>query len=489
MVNFRREADQHPAPGDLNWKKDVAMSTVAAGNPQDHNKIAADCWRRGNEAVQKENWDYAIQMYFTAVKLRPDNLTYRQSLRFAEYKKYNGNGTGASMASMRSMGSKGKVKKCRMSKDWPGVDVAAEEGLQVNPWDLGFNTDVGDAAKTLGFAEVAIFAYEEVLKKDPGNKDVNKSLALVLEERGEYKRAADCWRRILKQEPTNGEARSKITGLDTKGVMDRGGYEGADSTRGVMAAHEVARRLGGDNKGGPGDSPLADLERQVRKDPANKDLLLKLADMYRREGRLEEAEQNLTKALEISGGNMNIREVLEDVQLDLMAKAVTVAKEQFRANPTDEVKKQQAIAMATEHINREVEILSARTERYPQDMRMKFELATRLMKQQKWQAAIPLLQQSRSDPRVKGESLINLGKCFGYDKKPQLARRQFEAAVPDINHDTQPDLFKDLFYSLGRLCEEMQDKAAAEENYQKVLEVDYNYRDTVKRLDKLQESA
>ncbi|RPI89284.1 MAG: tetratricopeptide repeat protein [Planctomycetaceae bacterium] len=453
----------------------------------DKRKIAADCWRRGNEAIAKENWDYGIQMYFTAVKLIPDNLMYRQSLRFTEYKKYNNNGTGATMASMRSMGSKGSVKKSRMTKNWQAVDVAAEEGLQVNPWDVGFNGDVGDAAKAQGFPEVAIFAYEEALKKEPTNKEINMSLAEVLEERGEYKRASDCWRRILKLEPTNGTARSKITSLDAKGVMDRGGYEGAEGTRGVMAPHEVARRMGTDGKaGGPGSSPIADMERAVRKDPTNRDQLMKLADLYRREGRLEDAEQQLLKSLELSGGNINVREVLEDVQLDLMRKAVTVAQEQFRADTADESKKQRAVAMSTELLNREVEVIAARVERYPQDMRMKFELATRLMKQQKWATAIPLLQQSRSDPRVKGEALVNLGKCFQYDNKEQLARRQFEAAIPEITHEAHPELFKDLFYFLGRLCEKSGDKPAAEEYYQKVLEVDYAYRDAVTRLNSLQ---
>ncbi|RPI75783.1 MAG: tetratricopeptide repeat protein, partial [Planctomycetaceae bacterium] len=137
-------------------------------------------------------------------------------------------------------------------------------------------------------------------------------------------------------------------------------------------------------------------------------------------------------------------------------------------------------------LNREVEVIAARVERYPQDMRMKFELATRLMKQQKWATAIPLLQQSRSDPRVKGEALVNLGKCFQYDNKEQLARRQFEAAIPEITHEAHPELFKDLFYFLGRLCEKSGDKPAAEEYYQKVLEVDYAYRDAVTRLNSLQ---
>ena len=268
--------------------------------------------------------------------------------------------------------------------------------------------------------------------------------------------------------------------------MDRGGYEAAENTRGAMAPHEVARRAGGGGASGPGESPVADLERLVRKDPNNKDNVLKLADLYRREGRLEDAEQQLQKALELTGNNLNVREVLEDVQLEMMSKAVGVAKEQFRAKPQDEARKQQAVALAAELLNREVEVYSSRVDRYPQDMRLKFELATRLMKQQKWQLAIPLLQQSRSDPRVKAEALVNLGKCFAYDKKPQLARRQFEAALPELSFDAQPELYKETCYALGRLCEDGGDKTAAEEFYQKVLEVDYGYRDAVTRLDALQ---
>jgi len=452
-------------------------------------KIAADCWRRGNEALPKENWDYAIDMYSTSVKLFPDNLTYRQSLRFTEYNKYGKNGTGAKMAGMRLMTVKGRIKKARMSKDWQAIDATAEEGLRINPWDVQLNFELGDACRARGFHEVAIFAYEEALKKEPLNVPINKALAGVLEERGEYKRAAECWRRIAKAEPNNSEARSKMIELDTKKVLDHGGYEGAETTRGVMADHEIARRLNlGKEADAPGMSLEADLQRAIRKEPANKDNYLKLADLYRRDGKLENAEELLKKALDISGGNIGIREQLEDVQLEMMRKAVETAKELFRAKRDDEALKQRAVDLANELLKREIEVFAGRVERYPQDMRMKYELAARYMKLQKWQLAIPLFQQSRGDQRIKGDALVALGKCFFYDKKPQLARRQFEAATAEVKYEEQPDLFKDMYYSLGRICEEMQDRAVAEECYQKVLEVDYGYRDTVKRLDALQAS-
>jgi len=453
----------------------------------DKERIARECWVRGNEALPKENWDYAIQMYRTSVNLVPGNLTFRQSLRFTEYKKYDDNKKGAAMASMKLMGPRGRIKKCRMSKDWAGVADAAEDGLAINPWDAQLNADLGDALKELGHLDTAIFAYQESLKAEPGNIAINKSLAALLEERGEYKGAIECWKRILKVDPHSGEARSKITSLDARTVMDRGGYEGADSTRGVMADHEIAKRLGlNKNADGPGVSVEADLQRAIRKDPANKDNYLKLADYYKREGELEKAEEQLLKALEVSGNDISIREVLEDVQLDLMKRTCEVTKEQVRSNPDDASLKQRAAEQANELLKRELEVFAKRVERYPNDMRLKYELGLRYMRVKKWQLAIPLFQQARSDPRIKGDALLNLGKCFYYDGKAQLAIRQFEAAMAEVKYEEKPDVYKDLYYAAGRLYEETKNVQAAEDAYQKVLEVDYNFRDTVKRLNKLQ---
>ncbi|MGE5192719.1 MAG: tetratricopeptide repeat protein [Deltaproteobacteria bacterium] len=450
-------------------------------------KIAADCWRRGNEALPKENWDYAIQMYATSVKMAPDYLAYRQSLRFTEYKKYDNNGTGAKLGGMKLMPIKGRTRKCRMSKDWEGLAAACEEGLMVNPWDVQLGTDLGDALKELGYQEVAKFAYQEVIKVDKLNVGVNRSLALILEERSEYNEAIACWKRILQVDPANGEARSKITALDAKSVMDRGGYEGAESTQNVMAAHEVARRLSlNKDADGPGVSVEADLQRAIRKNPANKDSYLKLADHYKLAGKLEEAEQQLLKALEISGNDLSIREMLEDVQLDLMEKTIAITKEQARNNPADDALKQRCAELVNELTKRKTEFYLVRVDRYPQDMRIKYELASLHMNVQKWQLAIPLLQQARSDPRLKGEALFKLGLCFYSDNKPQLAIRQFETAMLEVKFDEKPDIYKELHYAAGKLYEIMKNPKAAEEAYQKILEVDYNDRNTVNRLNKLQ---
>src|SRR4029077_980198 len=241
----------------------------------------------------------------------------------------------------------------------------------------------------LGYQEVAKFAYEQSLKVDPTNLDANKRLPAIYEKREENNEAVRCWKQVLKAEPTSSEARSKITALDAKTVMDRGGYEGAESTRNVMADHEVARRLGNkQGADGPGMPVEADLQRAIRKDPANKDNYTKLADYYEREAELEKAEEQYLKALEVSGNDISIREQLEDVQLDLMRKALMIAKEQARGEPDNADLKQRAGELANELLKRELEVFGRRVERYPNDMRLKYELGKRYQRIKKWQLAI-----------------------------------------------------------------------------------------------------
>ena len=172
------------------------------------------------------------------------------------------------------------------------------------------------------------------------------------------------------------------------------------------------------------------------------------------------------------------------MQLDQLRQELAKAK--ASAQTGDDESKRDAGRLAGELLRREVEVYSVRVERYPADMKLKFELGQRYMRVKNWKDAIPLFQQARGDVRIKGEALAALGKCFAYDGKIALARRQFETAVGEINVDDKPEVFKDVHYSLARLAEEMKDYDVAEEHYQIVIEVDYTFRDCVDRLDKMQ---
>ena len=41
----------------------------------DRKRIAAECFRKGTEAMNKENWDYAIDMFSKSMLMEADNLS------------------------------------------------------------------------------------------------------------------------------------------------------------------------------------------------------------------------------------------------------------------------------------------------------------------------------------------------------------------------------------------------------------------------------
>lgn len=472
-----------------------ANPTATGGG--DRAKWAAENYRRGNEAVEKKNWDLAVENYGMCVKLAPDKLHYRQLLRQTTRKKYNDNGTGAGMlAKAKLMGIRSRVSSAKKKADWSEVDKACEEGLLVNPWDVQLLADLGEAHKNLKNLDIARESYRLACAIDKNNKDLHRSLAEILAEKGEYDEATRIWEHIYKLDPLDGHARNMITSMQTLKTTHRGGYDDAKSTLDVAAKKDDKpnRNAYDDyaptskaqaNALAPGESVENDLKQAIRKEPDNIAHYTKLGLYYRKNKQFDEAAEILTKALQISGNSADIRELVEDVELDKMRLNIELGKARA-AKSSDPVDRENVSALSVELIKREIEVLGARVERYPQDMNKKYDLATRFMKLQKWTLAIPLMQRASQDPRLKGKALLGLGKCFIYDKKLPLARGQLERAIPELNHEQDPDSYKEGHYLLGRVLEELGDKTNAEKHYGDVLVVDYDYKDCRKRLEDIQ---
>lgn len=456
---------------------------------QRNRKIAGLSWQRGTEAMSKQNWDFAVQMFSQCASLVPDNLTYRQTLRGCQEKKYNNNKTGASMAFLKVNAARSKVKKAQKAQQWREMDRAAEEGLALNPWDVQFNSDVGDACRELGYDDVAVFAYQSAVQAQPDNKEQLKKLGEMLEIKGDYQGAISCFEKIFKLDPLNGEARSKVTQLRADSVIDRGGYEKAESTREVTQGYEQSVRGNAANPqevATPGESPEADLQRMIRKEPQNEAHYLKLGALYSREGRLEDAAKILQQAVDING-NVSIREQLEDVQIAILKRNIDQAR--TAAGKGDEAAKAKLAKLEIEMRDQQIEIFARRIERYPADMKMKFEQAERLFRAKNFSQATKMLQQAARDPRIEGPVLLMLGKCFLAEKQNVLALRQLEKAVTKFDSGENSKEFCDCHYLMARLYEEAGQKEKAVNSYTEVMAIDYDYRDARARQQKLLEQG
>ncbi len=339
------------------------------------------------------------------------------------------------------------------------------------------------------FLEVAKFAYTCARNAEPDNKDLNWKLAEILEQRSEFTEAAKVWQHICKLDPNDGEARSRVNGAMFKETTAHGGYENAENTRNVSV--HINKVLG--KKDGPADAPgmsvEKDLQQAIRKEPERVEHYLKLAQHYRQNKKLDEARETLTKALEVSGGDPNVKEQIEDVELDQLRQNLMLAKERLAGNRDDDAAKEQFRELDLETAKRELQVYSKRMDRYPKDMNLKVTVATLLMRFKKWQSAIPLLQKASSHTRLKGKALFMLSKCFYQDGKTKLAMGQLERALPELDFETDPKTFTEAHYLMGRMSEDLGDIPTAEKHYGEVLVVDYDYKDAKDRMERLQGSG
>jgi tetratricopeptide (TPR) repeat protein len=451
-------------------------------------KIAADCFLKGNQALEKQNFDYAIEMYSKAVRIVPDNLLFRKTLRGAQYRLYGNNKSGARLASAKLMGTRNTIRKARSKKEWLAMDLAAEEGMNVNPWDAQLNADVGEAAYNLGYLEVAEFSYDCAVQSNDESKEYLQRLMDICEERGNFKKAIECARRLTKLEPNNGKLRAQLTGLEAKQVMDRGGYDGAKSTQEVRRnAYDDYRPATDkhvpDTVVGPGVSLEQDLQRAIRKSPTEKGNYIKLVEHFHKQKDFDKAADVLKQALDATGGDVNIREILEENDLAGLRYQLEQAKS---VAAQDEAGQKRIASLKRELLLREIEVYSSRIERYPNDARFKHELGKRFMQIKEYKKAIPLLQQATVDERRAPAVLVLLAKCFVAEKQNKLARAQLDRAVEKLNPHDERDTYCEAHYILARLCEEAGDLDDAEAHYGQVLSVDYSYKDARERNEKLQ---
>lgn len=118
-----------------------------------------------------------------------------------------------------------------------------------------------------------------------------------------------------------------------------------------------------------------------------------------------------------------------------------------------------------------------------------FHLAKQLMGEKRWAEAIPLLELTRDEPRFRVQSLVRIGLCLLFLDQMEKARGYLMWAVPDLGFGEDLELYKSGHYFLARMEEERGNLATAEKHYGEVLVVDYEYKDTLQRLEELQGGA
>jgi tetratricopeptide (TPR) repeat protein len=462
---------------------EYASSAVPQPTPEQR-RVAAGQFERANQVLKTGNFDYAIQLLLTCCKLDPANLIYRQALRKTEKVKFKNNLRGSRLAFLTNPAAKTKLKGARASREYLRVLEIGEQILTRNPWDVGTQMDMSEAAEAMGLADLAVWILEQARHKDPQDVTVNRALARLYEKRGTFNQAIGLWELVRKADPRDLEAQHKAKDLAANDTIARGKYEAV-----------VGSRAGGSPSPGVPIGRLvpehASLERaralraRIQAEPTDPTAYLHLASAYRRLDQPDKAREVLEQGLGPTGNHFEITMELAGLDIDPFRRNLAITEEKLRNNPRDEgllkIRKQ----LEREINSRELELFRQRADRFPTEAGHRLELGVRLLRAGQIDAAILELQSARSDPRQRWRSLLHLGYCFKERNNWRLAQRNFEEALQNLPAGEEATR-KELMFVLAKGAADSGDLAKAVELGCELAHLDFGYRDIGNLVDEWQ---
>jgi tetratricopeptide (TPR) repeat protein len=172
------------------------------------------------------------------------------------------------------------------------------------------------------------------------------------------------------------------------------------------------------------------------------------------------------------------------IRIKQLTRRYRTAMKVLEKDPADTKAKVAAEQAAQQLHASELEHYRLGIQNYPTDLKLKYEYALRLLKDGRFDEAIPQFQEARKDPSRRIGAMNQIGICFLAKGWLNDALDVFTAALNE--HETKDDAMgKELRYNLARTYEEMGQADKALEIYRKIAQLDFAYKDVSSRIGKL----
>ena len=443
-------------------------------------RFLQQCFEKGSTLSSKGDFDYADQMFRQCVSGDPGNLIYTQNLLTNLKKKYNNNKKGAKMAGLRTTGAKARLKNAQRKKNWVDAIKAGLECLHYNPWDTATLTDIAKSCEELEASDVQIEYLKLALEGNIKDASLNRAAATAFAKVARFDEAIACLERIAANQPNNQELAREIGQMTVNKTIHKGGYEHAESSLDVSVEKQAQEQLTG---GAMELSEEQQLRREIRRHPEEVTNHINLSDYFFKLEDFEAAEQVMVEAVEITG-SIRATEELEDIQLHRaqleLLRAKKRAKETQKRDDADLYRR-----MKDELNKRELAVFAARSERYPGDLKIKFELGMRLKRAGNYEQAIREFQQARNDNDRAARASLETGECFQQIRQTRLALDAYVAAIENCKSSSDQETKKLSLYRAGWLSMKLQDNDRAEKFLSELAGIDFGFRDVATLLDKV----
>jgi tetratricopeptide (TPR) repeat protein len=443
-------------------------------------------FQKGNDALLRENYDYAIDLFNQVLTKEPTLFEARKALRTAQVNK-SGGGGGFFKKAWSSASSQPQVAKAKLALQKNPAEALqiAEQILNGDPANSGAHRIVVEAATAMEMPRTAVMSLDILLKNSPKDKTLAIQFANTLAETGDGKRAEKILMDLAQAMPNDNEVFMALKDLSARKTLNEGGYEtlqdGKGSFRDALRNEKEAVSLEQENRVQKSEDHsqnlITEYETRLKAEPNNLKLLRNLAELYTQKKQFDRALEyyELIKATDAGSSDAAIERLIGEI------KVRQLDHELSQLNPTAPDHVDKVARLNAEKVEFQINECKKRVERFPTDLAIRFEMGVLYFQAGKIGEAIQEFQKSQSNPNKKIPSMNYLAQCFAKRKMFDLAAKNLQSAIKE--KPVFDEEKKDLIYNLGTVLESMGKKDEAIEQFKLIYETDIGYRDVAKKVD------
>lgn len=451
-------------------------------------EVAPHCreqFEKGLAAFNRQNFDYAIDIFCGLLQLEPAFYEAREALRATQFKRVKADRGFLSKVIGRASLSPTLAKAQMLAKRKPlEALIAAEQVLNADPGNGAAHRALAEAAVVAELPKTALLSLEIAFKQNPSDRKLALLLADTCADAGQIGRAESIYAEVIKGNPDDPDLLQAAKNLSARRTMAEGGYgslaDGTGTFRDALRDKSQAVALEQEGRVVKGEAAthglIEQLAAQLERDPNSTKTLRALAEAYEQVKEFEKSLGLWRRLRQLDGG--------ADPAID---KAIAAAglkhfDKQLAGLDADALDfESRRLALLAERQALEIQAAKDLADRYPSDLQLRFELGQAYFRAGKIGEAIGEFQKSQANPHRRVASLGYLGQCFGRRGLHDVGLRTLQKAIDEKS--ALDDEKMELIYQLGLTLELMGRSQEAIEQFKQIYEVNIGFRDVAARVD------
>jgi len=455
-------------------------------NSDQQNEKALAFFAKADSLASTGNYDYAIEMYLEGIKSAPDalekgHLPLRQLALRRQVK-------GGKKPSMME-----KVKRMR-SKDHVEQLVNAQYLFSKDPDNISYAESTLKACMAGGYDKTAKWMADIVFGANKALVKPSFHTYVLLKDSyskiGAFERALVACQMASNLKPGDGEIADELKRLSAEVTVSKGKYDQAGDFRKSIKNREAQEKLQAQAGVVKSDNyrvaAVKNAKADMQKDPDLPKYIFNLATALM-DTQEDESEKEAILLLEKAcrdSHDFSFQKRAGEFKMRFLRRKTRKAKSAFEESDNDP--KLKSAMMQLGELLKKAELMHYKdcVDNYPTDLAAKYEYGVRLVKNKRFDEAIPFLQDSQRDPRHKIPAMDKIGVCF-------FAKDWFSDAIDIFNraieqYEIKDDaIAKELRYNLGRSYQKKGENEKALDIFRKIAQLDFGYKDVHQRVDEL----